>query len=382
MTRGLRHVANTLNNLPTGLNVFAFYFKLKYEKLHSRHPGRAVFSLRSENNTRDRPSPEILVCRRKTFKRLRDEAGTGRLDEADKSVAGSRIRLSESPIGMFVVQVRGSVGDCALPALNISNSRHELSFEWRDLFNRFFGERKVVTTVLHGAPVPSPSRYHVPAQQGSASSTTLTNRLSPSLHALAQLDCHTNHRHMQVSHEGNARIRRLSNPIQAWTDMMEGEFGQAKATIRRCQLRIQADQEIDLDDEGAINKVRLDWERESFQAAASKWTAEWYPLTLACDTCRTLNRQCERGDGGIFIACNYCVETGSPCNYSLATLNRSRPRNLSPDYDLQLMLLEQQNQRGPFAAGNHALQDYQMQLMLHEHQKRKRLLCRSLWGNF
>lgn len=62
--------------------------------------------------------------------------------------------------------------------------------------------------------------------------------------------------------------------------MMEGEFGQAKATIRRCQLRIQADQEIDLDDEGAINKVRLDWERESFQAAASKWTAEWYPLTL------------------------------------------------------------------------------------------------------
>lgn len=238
------NVANTLNNSPTGLNVFAFNFKLKYEKLHSRHPGRAVFSLRSENNTRDRPSPDILVCRRKTFKRLRDEAGTGRLDEADKSVAGSRIRLSESPIGMFVVQVRGSVGDCALPALNIHNSRHELSFEWRDLFNRFFGERKVVTTVLHGAPigqVPSPLRYHVPAQQGSASSTTLTNRLNPSLHALAQLDCHTNHRHMQVSHEGNARIQRLSNPIQAWTDMMEGEFGQAKATIRRCQLRRQAD---------------------------------------------------------------------------------------------------------------------------------------------
>lgn len=82
--------------------------------------------------------------------------GNGRLGEADKSVPGSRLRLFESPVGMFAVQVRGIVGDCALPALDIDPSTQELSFNWKDLFSRIFGEQKVVTTVLHGAPVGHP----------------------------------------------------------------------------------------------------------------------------------------------------------------------------------------------------------------------------------
>lgn len=103
--------------------------------------------------------------------------------------------------------------------------------------------------------------------------------MNPSLHALAQLDSRLYFRHIQVLWEGMARVHRLKNPIQAWTDVIGEEFGQAKTTIRRCRLRRQADQEIDLDDEGAINKLRLDWETESNQAAASNGRAEWYPLT-------------------------------------------------------------------------------------------------------
>ena len=75
------------------------------------------------------------------------------LGNADNSVPESEINLFESPAGMFVIQVRGVVSDCALPALSTDLWRHELSFEWKELFNRVFGERKMATAVLHGAPV-------------------------------------------------------------------------------------------------------------------------------------------------------------------------------------------------------------------------------------
>lgn len=147
---GLHHIATMFYTSPNGRKIYDFDFKLNFDKIQPRYPGRAVFSLSSINTYQ---KPEISAYKHKMFNRLRDEVGTGRVGEADKSVSGSRIRLFECPGGMFVVQVRGSVGDCALPALNIDHIKHELSFDWRDLFDRFFGERKLTTTVLHGAPV-------------------------------------------------------------------------------------------------------------------------------------------------------------------------------------------------------------------------------------
>ena len=88
--------------------------------------------------------------------------GPGRLSEADKSVPGSRIPVFDSPVGMFVVQLRGSVGDCALPVLNIASRRHEVSFDWRDLFDQFFGEQKLAKAVLHDALVSHPDLRHYP----------------------------------------------------------------------------------------------------------------------------------------------------------------------------------------------------------------------------
>lgn len=63
------------------------------------------------------------------------------------------MRLFESPTGIFVVQVRVVVDDYPLPALNIDHIRCELSFEWKKLFDRIFGEVKLATAVLHSAPV-------------------------------------------------------------------------------------------------------------------------------------------------------------------------------------------------------------------------------------
>ena len=144
----LHCIVSMFSNSPNHTKSYDFDCKLTFDKIQPRYPGRAVFSLRSKTYN--------LEHRRKAFQNLMDQARPGRLGEADKSVPGSRIRLFESPVGMFVVQVRGSVGDCALPALNIDPSKHKLSFEWRNLYNLFFGERKVATAVLYGAPVSHP----------------------------------------------------------------------------------------------------------------------------------------------------------------------------------------------------------------------------------
>lgn len=394
---GLHCIASLVYNPPDRRKVYDFAFKLNFDNIKPRYPGRAVFSVRSKNSNWNPRSLDVSTFKRKTFERLRAEAGSGRLGEADKSVPGSRIRLFESPVRMFVVQVRGSVGDCALPALNIDHGKRELSCEWRDLFDRFFGERRITTTVLNSAPVdqvPTHTRdYHLP-QQNFATFNVLVSQLDPSLQPLARLDWHTHIRHMEVSKEGAARIQRLKNPIQTWTDAMGEEFGQAKATLRKCRFRRQANQEIDLDDEGDINQARLEWEAESNAAADSRGRAEWYPLIRACDSCRITNRRCERGDSGNGFPpdCDSCISIGFLCKSSLACLNNSRPHYVSPDYQMQLMLLEQQNRtrlltarqvqdtvlppctRSVFPRGNHALQDYQMQMMLLEQQNKKRLI--------
>lgn len=94
---------------------------------------------------------------RAAFRGLQARLGPGRLGEADESVPAPRRRLFESPTGMFVVQGRGVVDDYPLPALNIDYIRCELSFEWKKLFDRVFGEGKLATAVLHGAPVDHPN---------------------------------------------------------------------------------------------------------------------------------------------------------------------------------------------------------------------------------
>ena len=125
--------------------------KLYFDTIQARYPGRAVFSSHLGTDNRGRQWDDIS-------KTLRARVGTGRLDDADRSIPGSRMRLYTCPPGLFVIQVRGSVCDCAIPSLNfnVHPLRLELSFEWRDLFQQFLGERKMVRAVLNGAPVFNP----------------------------------------------------------------------------------------------------------------------------------------------------------------------------------------------------------------------------------
>lgn len=99
--------------------------------------------------------------------------------------------------------------------------------------------------------------------------------------------------------------------------------------------------------------------------------------------------------------CKSCIEASSPCDASLACLNISRPHYAPQDYQMSLILLDQQNKRRllmarqeqdtmaqsssrplhnvattsfNFPSGNHAFPSYQMQLMYLEQQNKKRLL--------
>ena len=87
------------------------------------------------------------------FDALNDNLGPGRLVEADKSIPGSRLRIFKNRTGIFVIQVRGVLSDCALPAFNLNRRKYQLSFGWKALFNRTFGERKLAAALLDSAPV-------------------------------------------------------------------------------------------------------------------------------------------------------------------------------------------------------------------------------------
>ena len=99
--------------------------------------------------------------------------------------------------------------------------------------------------------------------------------MAPTLHILAGQDWQTYRQHIHELSECATRIQNLQNPIQTWTSAMGKQFGQAKMTLRRCRLRRQADQAINLDDEGAIDLSRIDVERQK----ESQIRAEWFRLT-------------------------------------------------------------------------------------------------------
>ena len=96
------------------------------------------------------------------FRHMRERGGLGPMGEGDKYKPSEMGRLfgeSErwgpqsfsAPIsepvateGMFVVQVRAGLNDCAIPGLKIDQEKREISFNWIELLDRLFSERKAL----------------------------------------------------------------------------------------------------------------------------------------------------------------------------------------------------------------------------------------------
>ena len=228
---------------------------------------------------------------------LRDNAGLGRLGEADKSRPGGRLRLFEHCSGLFVVQIRGGLNDFAVPGLSIDQKKGELSFEWRDLFARFFEEKKMAKGVLKDAPVGlgSPSRQidhgadtvqageikhpslirKQPNRIPNPDSSRRISQIKPSLRALAQSDIESYYRHQWEQEEERFQLHRLRHPVQTWKAIVGSLGSDTRMSISRCRVQRNADEEANLDDEGAINDARIGWELESNQVADEARRAEW-----------------------------------------------------------------------------------------------------------
>ena len=74
---------------------------------------------------------------------------------------GGRLRLIENSRGVFVVQVRGGLSDCAVPGLHIDRKKHKLSLEWKALFRHFFTQKRLQLETVKQDPVHTPG-FHWP----------------------------------------------------------------------------------------------------------------------------------------------------------------------------------------------------------------------------
>ena len=225
------------------------------------------------------------------------------------------------------------------------------------------------------------------------------------------------YRHQWEQEGERSRLRRLRNPVQAWKDIVGCHKSHPRMSIDRCRVQRNADEEANLEDEGAINEARIDWELESNQVANTARRIEWdksaqvhpksYSLSWlsfslhvqqACDLCRETDMKCERKARGQ-TPCDFCAAKSLQCEFVLANINRALSQagrnHALQDYQMQLMLLEQQKKKralmaqtpqnpcyaglsssfaGPPLSTPHPLDDYNMQLMLLEQQNKKRLL--------
>ena len=138
---------------------YNFNVQLRFAGLVANEPGRAVFRILHTPN--DHHDPET-VYEGVIFRHMREKGGLGPMGEADKYKPSERRRIfgeSEGwgppsfPIpvfepklteGLFVVQLRAGLNDCAVPGLKIDQENREISLSWRWLCSRFFSERRAM----------------------------------------------------------------------------------------------------------------------------------------------------------------------------------------------------------------------------------------------
>lgn len=342
-----------------------------FDGVHTTNPLRAVFSVRLKSS-----GPKVV---REMIKSIETKTGLGRMGEADKSRPGSRVRLFGSTVGLALVQVRGGLHDCTLPSLTRDRDKRAISLDWRDLFSRFFGEKRMIGRVLARALVsgfsvaPSPPEAQildygpVPAYR--------VSKLRPSLQALGQRDTKTVQSYLTDLQSRHNRICRLSDPVHMWIMTAGCMNSSSKKTIHSCRLRRRADQEIYLDDEGAANKAKIDAQKEAEWRQIVAMKEEHGQRLLTCDACRERNIQCIQqrnaygmGSGGLEggdvlvnlqvddlmlsgqAPCITCAASKVRCEFKLAHLNRGMTRLIPggpPEqaYQERMILLDQQGKQ-------------------------------------
>lgn len=265
--------------------------RFDFDGINTTYPSRAVFSIHLTSI-----GPKAV---KEMIKDIEAKTGPGRLGEADKSRPGGRVRLFENTVGLALAQIRGGLHDCTLPSLTIDRVKGAISLDWRDLFTRFFGEKRMIDRVLERAPMsdvlvaPSPPGANILDYD-----LDLAHRLSkvgPALQTLGQCDIENSQSNSIDTQARRERIHRLSDPVHMWiittTDYTNSG---SKMSIQHCRLRRRADLEGYLDDDGAVNEAKIRAEKDAEWGRIAAMREEHYHRVMDCDACRERNFQSEK----------------------------------------------------------------------------------------
>ena len=107
----------------------------------------------------------------------------------------------------------------------------------------------------------------------------LLRRVKPSLRSFAARDRTSWESLVRSSQKSLRQFRCLHKPLSTWTGTVAGQYNKSRSSLENCRFRQQADQEIDLDEEGAVNEARLSCETESQQVEISDPAFEWARVT-------------------------------------------------------------------------------------------------------
>ncbi|KAL9132583.1 MAG: hypothetical protein Q9175_006243 [Cornicularia normoerica] len=360
---------------------YDFKIQLGFAELVEKEPGRAVFNVQHKPND---PNDPENVYESVIFRHMREKGGLGPMGDADKYMPSERRRLfgeSEGwgppsrpiPIfepvtteGMFVIQVRAGLNDCAVPGLKIDQEEREISFDWTGLFSRFFCERKAMNlhegivshlSTLHPSPevftanaikdggleYPWPPAKQCPLYDGASPlhGNPLQGNLDPTLVDLATKD----YRQLcELSNESKKSIQlidRLRDPVRTWRNDMGRFVGRERLSIGSLRLKRNCDLEVTLDDEGDIDDARADEEALRMRGKTNGWMwagrvgaarisyryceANSASQLWTCDACRLGDERCVRrwsfDSQGYVSGCSFCFKNNKRCKYQMAELN-------------------------------------------------------------
>jgi len=91
----------------------------------------------------------------------------------------------------------------------------------------------------------------------------------PSLQAFGRDDVETMLQAKHYAQIQSERLLRMQSPIQTWRATVEGTYDISRMSIPSCRRRREANQEINIDDEGNVDMTTTDAERASNQRRAT-----------------------------------------------------------------------------------------------------------------
>ena len=90
----------------------------------------------------------------------------------------------------------------------------------------------------------------------------------PSLQALGRDDIKTINQAKLCAQVQSERLLRLQLPVRTWRARVEGTYDVPRMSVPGCRRRREADQEINIDDEGNVDMTTIDAEKASIATAS------------------------------------------------------------------------------------------------------------------